>query len=58
MTKEKWTENFLYENSKRIYGLNSISEPKDWVKNRIAYMNFIEAMDDAFEVYNLENERK
>jgi hypothetical protein len=61
MTKIKWQQIFSEEMNK-IYSIcqshGVLNGPEDWAKYGKAYGNWIKAMDEATEIYNLENQER
>ena len=52
MTKEKWLEIWKEEVENRLY---VATDPIEWDIIRCNFVQFIEVMDEATEVYNMEN---
>jgi hypothetical protein len=61
MTKETWKQIFSKEMNK-LYGLcrsnGPLNGPEDWEKYIKSYKNWLKAMDEATEIYNMENQER
>ncbi len=59
MTKEKWTQSYDNEMCRLSWKVKwSNPDPTTWAHNRKNFMEFIETMDEATEVHNMENKGK
>lgn len=53
MRSVKWHE--IYDKERQIFKKILNPQPVNWVEVRILYLNFIKAIDESTEVYNMEN---
>ena len=56
MTKEKW-EDIVNDEYYKVLEIE-LCNPEDWKNWRTSLMNFVKTVDEATEVYNLENNIK
>ena len=58
MTKEKWNEIVNFESNALSVTTTFLGwAPLTWPERKKAYMKFVKAVDEATEVYNLENKK-
>jgi hypothetical protein len=58
MTKEKWLDAVDQENQKAQYAYPEYLSPENWHVAKKAIMDMVKSVDEATEVYNLENKVK
>lgn len=59
MNKDKWNEIFMNEvNYYQTYSINASVTPENWAEEKQKLLKFVENVDKATEVYNLENNIK